>query len=88
MTGPTPDTPREAEFRAQYGTFSTEQQETLQAASDAIARLQAQSAALVDKVVDDETFAELTTDAQNMKQAADEAQAAFAQVGVTPTNPA
>jgi len=87
MTGPTPDTPREAEVRSQYQTLGTEQQETVQAASDAIARLQNQAVALQDKVVDDDTFSELTTMVDGIVNSANQAQDAFAQIGVTPSTP-
>lgn len=87
MTNPQPDTPREAELRAQFQTLGTEQQETIQGASDAIARLQGQATALQDKVVDDDTFAEITTDVNAIVDSANQAQAAFAQIGVTPTEP-
>lgn len=87
MTGPAPDTPREAEIRGQIQTLTTEQMETIQEASDAIARLQSQAVALQDKVVDDDTFAEITTDVNAIVDSANAAQEAFKQVGVTPTTP-
>lgn len=88
MTGPTPDTPREAEVRALFNTMSTEQQETLTAASGAIGRLQSKATALEAATVDDETFAEFNALASGMKADADAAQDAFAQIGVeTPPAP-
>ena len=77
-----PDTPREAEVRSLFGTLSTEQQETLTSARAAIDRSTAAAEALRDKVVDDETFAELNTDAEAMVTALNDAQDAFDKVGV------
>jgi len=80
-----PNTPREDDVQALFNTLSTEQQETIQAASDAIARLQAQASALAAKTVDDETLAQFSGDVAAIKASADAAQDAFAAVGVTPS---
>jgi len=80
-----PNTPREDDVQALFTTLSTEQQETIQSASDAIARLQAQAATLAEKTVDDETLAQFTDDVTAIKDSADKAQDAFALIGVTPS---